>query len=154
MLIYPNTYFVGMSNLGFQTIYKILNRDENFLCERAFLENDYEKPKSVENGRFANEFDAIIFSISFEIDYFNVIKFLKLSDFPLHSKERINMPPVVAGGIAVTLNHKPLLNMIDYFLLGDGEELVISFLNSYFSDRKLYNIDGVVNGKEKNFTSA
>ncbi len=153
LLVYPNTYYVGMSNLGFQTIYKILNSREDIFCERAFLEDDFSKPKSLENNRFAAEFDVIIFSISFEIDFFNVIKFLKLSGFPLKRKERADFPPVIAGGIAITLNYKPLLNIVDYFITGDGEESVCETVNSLLKGEKPQNITGVVSSEENNVTS-
>ncbi len=152
MLVYPNSYHVGMSNLGFQTVYKILNEINDISCERAFLETGFKKPVSIESGRYAKDFDAIIFSVSFEIDFLNVIRFLQCSGIPLSRKERVTMPPLIAGGIAVTLNFKPLLDIMDYFLIGDGEELVAEFLISLFEGKQLSNIRGVIESKKNNST--
>ncbi|MCK4963898.1 MAG: radical SAM protein, partial [Dehalococcoidia bacterium] len=72
-LIYPNTYYVGMSNLGFQTIYGLLNSYDNIVCERVFWERG---GGSVESGRPLDDFAVLAFSISYELDYFNVVEML------------------------------------------------------------------------------
>ena len=81
-LIYPNSYYVGMSSLGFQTIYGILNSYDNIVCERVFWEPKRvktETPISLESQRPLPDFDVLAFSISYELDYFNVVQVLKVS---------------------------------------------------------------------------
>lgn len=148
LLVYPNSYYIGMSNLGFQTIYKVLNSHSEISCERAFLPEFKVKPVSFETNTFPEFFDIIIFSISFEIDFFNVLTFLKLSGFPLYKDERKNLPVIAAGGIAVTLNYKPLSKFLDYFLIGEGEELIVKFVEQIITGGNPLNIDGVI-GEEK-----
>jgi len=90
VLGYPNTYEVGMSNLGFQTIYRQLNRMDRVACERFFLFDfpPYGGSRTLESNRNIKDFDLIAFSVPFELDYPNVLKLLKLSEIPLLSSQR------------------------------------------------------------------
>ena len=72
-LVYPNIYSVGMSNLGFQTVYRLLNDMDHVVCERAFLPEKAQAVRSVESGRLLTDFDIVAFSISFESDFFNLL---------------------------------------------------------------------------------
>jgi len=136
VIIYPNVYRVAMSNLGFQSVYGILNEIYNISCERAFLpEADEEARLLRTNSRLCSfesstplpEFDLIIFSVSFENDYLNVLKILSLSGIPLLSSERDdNAPLIIAGGIALSSNPEPLSMFIDLFLLGEAEPIISS----------------------------
>ncbi|MBI5286624.1 MAG: radical SAM protein, partial [Deltaproteobacteria bacterium] len=136
-LIYPNTYFLGMSNLGFQTIYHHLNSIEYILCERAFLPNpgdteEYQRSNtplfSLESQRPLYEFDCVAFSISFEEDYINILKILDMARIPLLSSQRgINHPVVIAGGVVTFLNPEPIVPFFDLFLIGEGEGMVSDF---------------------------
>lgn len=103
-LIFPNDYSVGMANLGFQTIYKLLNQIPNISCQRFFLDLGIE---SLEEKRKLNTFPLISFSLSFEMDYPNVLKILSQAGIPLkHSQREENHPLVIAGGIAPSLNRR------------------------------------------------
>ncbi len=144
LLVYPNSYFIGMSNLGFHTIYKIINSHELFCCERCFIPEYNLKPLSFETQNFPEFFDIIIFSVSFEIDFINVIKFLQLSGIPLLKKDRKNFPIIAAGGIAITLNYKPLRNIIDYFIIGEGEDLINQFLLKIVNSEEPEELKGIV----------
>lgn len=142
-LVYPNTYDVGMSNLGFQTIYHLLNKREDTWCERGFLPNKEDMPDfinskvtislfSLESQKPLNEFDIIAFSIPFELDYFNLVTILKLAKIPLYSEERDeSFPLIMAGGTAITANPKPLSAFIDVFVIGEGEEVVNEVIDAY-----------------------
>ncbi len=122
-LVYPNLYHVGMSSLGFQLVYSILNRRDEVVAERFFLPEEGEKLRSVESNLPLDKFHVIAFSISFENDYINVLKILNLGGIPLFSKERQNVPPlVIAGGITTFLNPEPLSPFIDFFILGEAEK--------------------------------
>ncbi len=131
---YPNTYEVGMSNLGFQTIYRQLNRMDRVACERFFLFDfpPYGGSRTLESNRNIKDFDLIAFSIPFELDYPNVLKLLKLSEIPLLSSQRKeNTPLIIAGGVAPTLNPEVLAPFVDCLLIGEAEEMLAEFMELY-----------------------
>jgi radical SAM family uncharacterized protein len=140
-LIYPNSYHVGMSNLGFQTIYQSLNAEEDVICERAFLPDPKELQEyhnsqtplfSLESQKPLFDFDILSFSISFENDFINVLAQLGLARIPLESRLRERgYPLVMAGGVATFLNPEPLSEFFDLFILGEGEEVIGEFLEVY-----------------------
>ena len=128
-LAYPNTYYVGMSNLGFQTVYKLFNRYPAVVCERVFC--DGERPISLESQREVKDFAVLAFSISFELDYFNVVDMLRQADIPLLAEERDEgYPLLVAGGIAVTANPEPLAPIFDALVIGEGEAILPAFVEA------------------------
>jgi radical SAM superfamily enzyme YgiQ (UPF0313 family) len=99
-LVYPNTYSIGMSNLGFHSIYAQINSRDDALCHRAFLpigESNNYNVYTLEADKHLNEYDIVGFSISFEMDYINIIKILESAGIPLFSEYR-QMPLVMAGG--------------------------------------------------------
>lgn len=139
-LIYPNIYYIGMSNLGFQGIYGLLNSRDDVLCERTFLpdEEDIEKLLrsgaplfSYESGKPLTEFEILCFSISFENDYPEVLRILKLAHIPLRSSERNHHHPlIVGGGIALNSNPEPLADFFDIIMFGDGEVILPEFIDA------------------------
>ncbi|MFZ1198544.1 MAG: radical SAM protein, partial [Desulfobacterales bacterium] len=133
VLVYPNYYAVGMSNLGFQVVYRLLNGLEGVVCERAFLPDEPAptamRPTSVETGRPLTDFDIIAFSVSFENDYPNILDVLTAAGLPLPSRERQDAHPLVmAGGVACWLNPEPLARFIDCFLIGEAEAMLAAFI--------------------------
>lgn len=134
-LVYPNTYHVGMSNLGFQTVYRLLNQIPHVVCERAFLPDRSTTPSpllSVESGRPLRDFDMVAFSISFESDYPHVLEILEAAAIPLMSDERSDDHPLVAaGGVACMLNPEPVTAFIDCFLIGEAEALLDPFFDRF-----------------------
>ena len=140
-LIYPNHYYVGMSNLGFQTVYQRLNSEDDVVCERAFLPDpedlqEYHHTQtplfSVESQKPLSDFDLLAFSISFENDFPNILTLLDLAHLSLESRQREKgFPLVIAGGVAVFLNPEPLSEFIDLFILGEAEEVMGEFLEVY-----------------------
>lgn len=130
-LAFPNTYYVGMSNLGFQTIYRLLNQLDDVVCERCFL-----PPRSGRDGRAeplvtieshvpVSEFDVFAFSVSFEWDYVNVLSMLRLAGLPLHAGDRSARDPLIVLGGAITfVNPEPLAPFVDVVAVGEGEVLV------------------------------
>ena len=128
-LVFPNNYSVGMANLGFQTIYKILNQTSNVSCQRFFLDLGME---SLEEKRKLNTFPLIAFSISFEMDYPNVLKILGQADIPLKYPQREeNHPLVITGGIATSLNPEVMAPFFDCILIGEAEEMILEFMETY-----------------------
>ncbi|MBC2710353.1 MAG: radical SAM protein [Desulfosarcina sp.] len=135
-LVYPNLYHVGMSNLGFQTVYRLINDIDHVVCERAFLpEQDggrIHRVLTVESQTPIEDFDIIAFSISYENDAPAVLSILETAGLPLPAAQRGATPPLVlAGGVFCFLNPEPLAPFIDAFLLGEAEVLVSGFFQIF-----------------------
>ena len=130
-LAYPNTYHVGMSSLGFQAVYQLFNIQPGVTCERVFIpdvniENSFQnKPLvTLESQTQVSEFDLLAFSVSFETDFMNIPKLLRLSRIPIKSAARDESHPlVVLGGAAAFLNPEPVAPFVDVVCVGDGEKL-------------------------------
>ena len=134
-LVYPNRYHVGMSNLGFQTLYRLFNSYDHIVCERAFLPEDDQLLKgqlrTFESGKSLNDVDIIAFSISFENDYPHILTILDLAGIALQSDRRDkDTPLVIAGGVACFLNPEPLSVFVDCFLIGEAESILPDFLDA------------------------
>jgi radical SAM family uncharacterized protein len=132
-LVYPNNYEVGMSNLGFQTVYDILNGLDHVLCERAFLpESNTDPVKTIESSRRLADFDIIAFSVSFENDFSNILSILERAALPLKANERGTPHPlIIAGGVACFINPEPVSRYIDCFIMGEAEGIIESFFDYY-----------------------
>ncbi len=150
-LCYPNTYAVGMCNLGFQSVYRLFNAEKAFVCERVFAEpvlmgsrsagrgdwtgdESYRvenrllalgEPLSVESQRPLADFAVVAFSLSFELDYFNVGDLLRRGGIaPLAADRREDDPLVIAGGPAVSGNPEPIAPMLDAVVVGEVEPVM------------------------------
>jgi len=134
-LAYPNAYHVGMSSLGFQTVYGLFNSFEDIVCERVFLPQPGGKTeglRSLESNRPLADFNIIAFSISFENDYPNLLTMLGRAGLPLLASERApSTPLIIAGGVTSLLNPEPLAPFVDCFLIGEAESLLPSFFEVY-----------------------
>jgi len=138
-LAYPNHYGLGMSNLGFQTVYGMLNDREDVLAERVFLPEGDEmslylqtgqRLVSLESQRPLDSFEIIAFSIPFENDYGNILTMLSLGGLSARSADRgRNQAIIMAGGITTFLNPEPLAEIVDLFLLGEAEEVLSPFID-------------------------
>jgi len=137
-LVYPNTYAVGMANLGFQSVFEILSRHPRVHCERAFLPDDDQRAEEVvsfESGRGLRDFEIVAFSISFETDYLHVVDVLLGAGIPPLRAERGGGPLLLCGGPATFLNPEPIADFFDAFLIGEGEEMIPEFLEQYVCAR-------------------
>jgi len=133
-LAFPNTYFVGMSNLGFQTVYRLFNDLADVVCERVFLPPKQEIAAqlaekvplvTLESQTAVSEFDVLAFSVSFEWDYPNIVTMLRLAGLQPYATARTGHDPLVVMGGAITfLNPEPLAPFVDVVAAGEGEELV------------------------------
>ncbi|OGW36350.1 MAG: hypothetical protein A2Y97_05995 [Nitrospirae bacterium RBG_13_39_12] len=142
-LVYPNTYHVGMSNLGFQGIYGFLNNMRDVVCERVFLPEDkdvgeyvrtHTKLFSMESKRPLDRFDIVAFSVSFENDYPNIAKIFELSGLPLRSSGRdYGYPLIIMGGVCAFFNPEPVADFFDIIFIGEADEMLAEFLNCYKS---------------------
>ncbi|MBI2267033.1 MAG: radical SAM protein [Armatimonadetes bacterium] len=143
-LVFPNTYHVGMSNLGFQTIYGVLARSGIVCVDRAFFPEQHEllrgsrELRTLESGRLLRDLEILGFSISFELDYLNFLDILRRAGIPLLQKDRREGDPLIMVGGAITFfNPEPLAHFTDLFVLGDGEETVPDLAACYRSHRHL-----------------
>jgi radical SAM superfamily enzyme YgiQ (UPF0313 family) len=128
-LCYPNAERLGMANLGLHAVYRLLNEDPGARCERVFLPEGPEAPRSVESGTPLGDFDVIAFTLSFEEDFGHVLALLGRAGLPLRAADRDGSHPlVVAGGIATQINPEPVAPFLDAVLIGEGEVLVPPFL--------------------------
>ena len=137
-LAYANTYYIGMSNLGFQAVYQLFNSQAGVACERVFtpdpdIERELERTGtpllSLESETPISDFDVLAISVSFETDYLNIPKLLRLSKIPVRASERNNWHPlVVMGGAAAFLNPEPVADFVDAVCVGEGEVLVPSLI--------------------------
>lgn len=149
-IVYPNTYFVGMSNLGLHIIYEEINLRNDSVCERIFLPEKkeleaYDKTKtplmSVETQRPMHQFDVVAFDVTFEMDYFHIPLMLRHGSVPIMGKDRTEFDPIViAGGPCATFNPEPFADFIDAFIIGEGEGLVSHVLD-IIRDGKLEGLD-------------
>jgi radical SAM family uncharacterized protein len=154
-LVYPNTYAVGMSNLGFQTIYRHLNELPDVVCERVFLPDaeDVDElartgtpPFSLESMRPLSDFHLVGFSVTYEGDYVNVLRLLDLAGIPMRAAERRPHDPLVLmGGVCAFSNPEPMAPFMDFIVVGEGEELVGELIEAYrqgYRERETF-LDGL-----------
>src|SRR3989442_10798613 len=150
-LVYPNTYAVGMSNLGFQTIYRHLNAIPDVVCERVFAPDseDAEEmrrsatpPFSLESRRPLTDFRLVGFSVTYEGDYINVLRLLAMAGIPLRATaRRAHDPLVLMGGVCAFSNPEPIAPFMDFVVVGEGEELVVELIDAYrerYHDREAF----------------
>jgi len=129
-LVYPNRYYLGMSNLGVHAIYRLLNAERDVVGERCFYEpGDPRPPVSVESGRPLRDFAVLALSVSYELDYFHVAAILKAGGIPPFAADRdARHPLVVAGGPCLTANPMPLAPFCDAVAIGEAEAILPALL--------------------------
>ncbi|MEJ2734388.1 MAG: radical SAM protein [Anaerolineae bacterium] len=129
-LVFPNTYYVGMSSLAVQTLYRLWNARDDVVCERVFTDpgdqsrsvRDPAGPLSLESSAPLDYFPLVAFSIAYEMDYFNVIALLRAAGIPLRAADRDETHPLlIAGGPAVSANPEPLALLLDAVVVGEIE---------------------------------
>ena len=137
---FPDTYEIGMSYLGLQIIYHILNKKDSVFCERVFAPAaDMEKLMREENlplftletKSAVKDLDILGFTLQYELSFSNLINMLDLSGIPLKSKERTKEHPFIAAGGPCAFNPEPLADIVDFFMLGDGEELLLEVCDAH-----------------------
>src|SRR3954468_5371237 len=140
-LAFPNTYYVGMSNLGFQTVYRLFNEQDDVVCERMFLPPKQQLKEqlasrtpliTLESQSLVRDFDVIAFSVSFEWDYTNILTMLRLAGVPVRAADRGKRDPLVVIGGAVTfVNPEPLAVFADVIAAGQGEVLAPKLVEGF-----------------------
>ncbi|SNX55155.1 TIGR03960 family B12-binding radical SAM protein [Thermoanaerobacterium sp. RBIITD] len=142
---FPDVYEVGMSHLGMKILYHLLNDRQDTYCERVFAPwVDMEKIMrenniplfSLETKTPLERFDFIGFTLQYELSYTNILNMLNLAGIPIRSKDRENLPIIIAGG-PCSYNPAPLSDVIDLFVIGDGEEVINELLDLYKECKKI-----------------
>ena len=137
---FPDTYEIGMSNLGMRILYGVMNGMDGVWCERVFAPwGDMEQAMrdnslplwALESQTPVREFDMIAFTIGYEMAYSNILNMLNLADVPLRSKDRQGLKNIVFAGGVCASNPEPLADFIDFFSLGEGEDITVEILQLY-----------------------
>lgn len=139
-MCFPDTYEIGMSNLGLRILYGSMNQAEGIWCERAFapwgdMEEEMRKEHiplyALESGDSLKNFDFVGFSLGYEMAYTNVLNMLDLAHIPLHSDQRGEDDPIIVAGGTCVYNGEPLADFIDIFSLGEGEDVTLEMIDLY-----------------------
>ena len=137
---FPDTYEIGMSNVGMRILYGVMNRIPDVWCERVFAPwgdmeqamRDNDLPLwALESQDSVKDFDMVAFTIGYEMSYSNILNMLRLSGIPLHAKDRHGLHNMVFAGGVCAFNPEPLAEFIDFFSLGEGEEITVEILDCY-----------------------
>jgi len=137
---FPDTYEIGMSNVGMRILYGVMNEMDGVWCERVFAPwADMEEAMrqnnlplwALESQDPVKEFDMIAFTIGYEMCYTNILNMLDLAGVPLHSSERTGLKNIVFAGGVCAFNPEPLADFIDFFSLGEGEEITEEIVSLY-----------------------
>jgi len=137
---FPDTYEIGMSNVGMQILYGLMNEMEGVWCQRVFAPwGDMEQAMrehglplwALESQKPVKDFDMIAFTIGYEMCYTNIVNMLDLSGVPLHAKDRKGLKNMVFAGGVCAFNPEPLAEFVDFFCLGEGEEIAVEVISLY-----------------------
>ena len=137
---FPDTYEIGMSNLGVRILYDVLNSDESVWCERVYAPwqdmrarmEEYEIPlTAVESGDPLSEFDMVAFSLQYELCYTTALAMIKLAGFPLYASDRSEDAPIIIGGGPCAFNAEPVAPFFDLINVGEGEEVLLEICRLY-----------------------
>ena len=137
---FPDTYEIGMSNLGMRILYGVMNEMDGVWCERVFapwgdMEEAMRREKlplwALESQNPVKDFDMIAFTIGYEMCYTNILNMLSLAQIPLRSKDRNSLHNIVFAGGVCAYNPEPLADFIDFFALGEGEEITKQIVSLY-----------------------
>ncbi len=137
---FPDTYEIGMSNVGMRILYGVMNEMDGVWCQRVFAPwgdmeqamRQYNLPLwALESGKAVKDFDMIAFTVGYEMSYSNILNMMNLAGIPLHSCDRPGLQGIVFAGGVCCYNPEPLADFIDFFSLGEGEEITVEILSLY-----------------------
>ena len=144
-LCFPDTYEIGMSNLGCRILYGVMNKRPNLWCERCFapwgdMEDELRREGvllyGLESGDPIADFDLIGFSLGYEMAYTNVLNMLDLAGLELRSENRRELSPLIVAGGTCCYNPEPLAPFVDFFVLGEGEDVTLEYIDLYHQARE------------------
>ncbi|MBO5305147.1 MAG: TIGR03960 family B12-binding radical SAM protein, partial [Clostridia bacterium] len=137
---FPDSYEIGMSNLGVRILYGVLNREDDIWCERAYMPwtdmiekmQKYDLPLTAHESKDKlTDFDIIGFTLQYEMSYTNVLAMLKLAKIPMYAKDRGDEFPIIIGGGPCAYNAEPVADFFDCFSIGEGEDMLVEFTKLY-----------------------
>ncbi len=137
---FPDTYEIGMSNLGVRILYDVLNRDPDVWCERSYAPwmdmkekmEQYSIPlTALESGDSIDAFDMVAFSLQYELCYTTALAMIKLAGFPIWAKDRDESCPIIIGGGPCVYNSEPIAEFFDLVNIGEGEEVLLEICHLY-----------------------
>ena len=137
---FPDVYEIAMSHLGLKILYYVLNKREDTYCERVFapwvdmeeqMKRENMKLFALETGDEITHFDMVGFTLQYELSYSNVVNMLMLAQIPVWSKERTKEHPFVCAGGPCAYNGEPIADFIDFFMMGEGEEIINEVVDAY-----------------------
>ena len=137
---FPDTYEIGMSNVGMRILYGVMNEMDGVWCQRVFapwgdmeeVMRNHDLPLwALESRKPVKDFDMIAFTIGYEMCYTNILNMLTLSGVPLHAKDRQGLKNMVFAGGVCAFNPEPLADFVDFFSLGEGEEITVEIVSLY-----------------------
>lgn len=127
-LAFPDKYEIGISNLGVRVLYELINKNPDYMCDRVYAPEPDFKPETlygVESKKALKDFDAIGFSVQYEMAYPTILKMLEMSGIPYRNEDRTDDDPIIMAGGPCTFNPLPLCEFIDIFMIGDGEDSIL-----------------------------
>ncbi len=142
---FPDTYEIAMSHLGLKILYHTLNKREDTYCERVFapwtdMEEEMKKHGmklfALETGDEVTHFDMMGFTLQYELSYSNVVNMLMLADIPVRAKDRDESYPLICGGGPCAYNAEPVADIFDFFMMGEGEEIIHEVVDEYVKWKK------------------
>ncbi len=142
---FPDTYEIGMSNLGVRILYDVLNKEKDVWCERTYAPwpdmiermREYDIPlTALESGDPIKDFDLVGFSLQYELCYTTALAMLKLADIPLYSKDRGESDPIIIAGGPCVYNSEPVADFFDLVNVGEGEEVLVEITRLYIAMRE------------------
>lgn len=137
---FPDVYEIAMSHLGLKILYHVLNKREDTYCERVFapwpdmeeqMKNEGIRLFALESGDEVTDFDMLGFTLQYELSYTNLVNMLRLADVPIWSAERTEAHPFVCAGGPCAYNGEPIADFIDFFMMGEGEEMINEIVDVY-----------------------
>lgn len=142
---FPDTYEIGMSNLGMRILYGVMNQMDGVWCERVFapwgdMEEEMRRAEmplfALESGDAITNFDMVAFSVGYEMAFSTILNMLDLARIPLHSRERTGLSPLVVAGGTAMYNAEPIADFVDVVSIGEGEDVIVELIELHRKARK------------------
>lgn len=145
-LAFPDKYEIGISNLGVRVLYELINNEKDYMCDRVYAPEPDFKPYplyALESKRALKDFDAVGFSLQYEMAYPTILKMLEMADIPYKNEDRTDKDPIIIAGGPCAFNPLPVSDFIDVFMIGDGEDSIIEVCKILEETKDLPRIDRI-----------
>ena len=145
-LAFPDKYEIGISNLGVRVLYELINNEKDYMCDRVYAPEPDFKPYplyALESKRALKDFDAVGFSLQYEMAYPTILKMLEMADIPYKNEDRTDKDPIIIAGGPCAFNPLPVSDFIDVFMIGDGEDSIIEVCKILEETKDLPRVDRI-----------